>query len=1015
MKLKPLVSFLAAAFAAPVVLASTSGVVISQVYGGGGNATAPYTNDFVELFNAGSSAVSLSGWTIQYASATGTGNFVAAPALTGTLQPGQYYLVKLGSGGAVGVALPTENSLGTTNMSGTGGKVILANTTSSLACNGSTVLCSAAQLAQIVDLVGWGAANYSETAAAPVTVNATAVLRKGAGCTDSDSNAADFEAGTPTPRNTSTALNVCGGGGGVPVNQPIVTSCPDTVAAAGTASLFSVAATDPDSIVNGAAILSGPWPAGFTLGSFTAASAAGGSASQQVSVGSTVAAGSYTLNLQWSNNDAQTANCAIKVAVSGVVTIPQIQGSGTRSPLEGTTVTTTGIVTKVINNGFYLQDRVGDADESTSDGVFVFTSTAPTVVAGDEVRLSAKVTEYSVSTSAASVASPLTELTTVSGLTVLSQGNQIAPIEIDLLNPPAGGLERYEGMLVTVKGPLMVQQTNFLGSYGQLTLAAGGRTLNPTNILRPGTAANDLAVANRARSIILDDGSSLVNPSPTPYLAADNTVRAGDSVDAVTGVIDFGPATASASGALSYKIHPTLTPVITRTNARTAAPAPVGGNVKVASANVLNFFTTFTDGSFASGYPSSCLGDCRGADNLTEFTRQRTKIIASLSAINADVVGLMEIQNNGNVGVQNLVDGLNGLMGAGTYAAVPLPAQGTGSDAIRVAMIYKPGKLTPVGAALSDTAAVNNRPTFSQGFALANGERFAVAVNHLKSKGSCGTGTNGDTGDQQGCWNALRVQQAERLLAWLPTVQTAAGTTDVILIGDFNAYAQEDPMYTLTSGGVLVDQVSRFDPADYSYVFDAFAGRLDQGLGTASITPKVVGAHSWHINADEPTVIDYNLDGKSVDYYSATAYRSSDHDPLVLGLNLVKQITGTAGRDTLVGTAGDDVIEGGAGADTLTGGAGRDQFVYSSLLDGGDTITDFTVGEDLLVFTKLLQSAGIVSADPLASGHVVCTTSAGSGLVSIDTDGTAGPLKSRPIVLLKGVPCAALTAASFKF
>ena len=242
----------------------------------------------------------------------------------------------------------------------------------------------------------------------------------------------------------------------------------------------------------------------------------------------------------------------------------------------------------------------------------------------------------------------------------------------------------------------------------------------------------------------------------------------------------------------------------------------------------------------------------------------------------------------------------------------------------------------------------------------------------------------------------------------------AAGTPDVILLGDFNAYAQEDPIKVLTDSGI-VDLIAGFDPADYSYVFDAFAGRLDQGLGTASIVPKITGAHSWHINADEPEVIDYNTDGKSVDYYTATAYRSSDHDPLILGLNLLKKFPGTAGRDVIRGSDGDDVIEGGPGADMLTGGKGRDQFVYSSMLDAGDTITDFTVGEDTLVLTKLLQAVGISQADPLGSGYVTCTVSGANAVIGIDTDGSAGPIKTKPLLQLKGVACSAITAASFKF
>ncbi|MGQ3091804.1 MAG: lamin tail domain-containing protein, partial [Methylophilus sp.] len=221
MRLKPLVSFLAAAFAAPAVLASANGVVISQVYGGNGNV---YKNDYVELFNAGAAPVALGGMSVQYASATGTGNFVAVPLTSVTLQPGQYYLVKLGPTSATGADLITADATGTTDLSGTNGKVILASQTGSIGCNGGSNVCNASQLALIVDLLGYGTANFFEGAASIAATSATSLFRAANGCTDSDDNASDFSRGTPAPRNTSTPLNLCGGGGGG--NAPIVPSCP---------------------------------------------------------------------------------------------------------------------------------------------------------------------------------------------------------------------------------------------------------------------------------------------------------------------------------------------------------------------------------------------------------------------------------------------------------------------------------------------------------------------------------------------------------------------------------------------------------------------------------------------------------------------------------------------------------------------------------------------------------------------------------------------------------------------
>jgi predicted extracellular nuclease len=191
--------------------ALSSDLVVSQVYGGGGNSGAQYTNDFVELFNRGSAPVSLAGMSVQYASATGTGNFGGNPVtqLSGTLAPGHYYLVQMAAGSGGTTALPTPDALGTVNMSGTAGKVILANTTTGLGCNGGSAPCSTAQLAQIVDLVGYGGANFFEGAPAPGLSNTTAALRNSGGCAETDNNGADFTAGAPNPRNTASPQNDC--------------------------------------------------------------------------------------------------------------------------------------------------------------------------------------------------------------------------------------------------------------------------------------------------------------------------------------------------------------------------------------------------------------------------------------------------------------------------------------------------------------------------------------------------------------------------------------------------------------------------------------------------------------------------------------------------------------------------------------------------------------------------------------------------------------------------------------
>jgi len=727
-------------------------------------------------------------------------------------------------------------------------------------------------------------------------------------------------------------------------------------------------------------------------------------------------------------------------ALAADTPIYAIQGSGTLSPLLGQTVTTTGVVTKLTNNGFYMQDPTGDGNPNTSDGILVFTSTPPTVAVGQWIRLTGVVAEFNVgsATNAVTLARRVTELTGPTGITVLANGISITPTVLTLPEIVNDEIEKYEGMLVTIPGPLFASQNFFQGRYGQVTLSVGGRLETPTNRFRPGPQALALADENARRRIILDDGVSLQNPNPVPYLGADGTLRAGDTLASVTGVLDYGLTTASNADPGDYKIQPTVPPVFTRSNPRTAAPEPVGGNVRVASFNVLNFFTTFTNGQTVFGQAgqgctigtgagaSTTAGNCRGANNLAEFIRQRTKIVEAIAAINADVVGLMEIQNNGPAAVGNLVDELNARLGTGTYAAVPDPTGssngGSGTDAIKVSMIYKPRRFVAVSTPLSDPAAIHNRPPLAEIFTLANGEKFSVVVNHFKSKGSCpaagdadATG-NVDSGDGQGCWNALRVAQAGALRSFVARIQNDSASNDVLLIGDFNAYGQEDPIADLTGSG-YVDQIGRFNNFGYSYVFNGESGRLDHAISTGPLTPKVGRAIHWHINADEPSVIDYNTEFKAPattcgglcapDGYTATPYRASDHDPVVVGLNIFKTIPGTPGADTLLGTPGDDVFVGGSSNDTMTGNGGINVYVYNSVRDGVDQITDFTPSRDAVDLRGALAALGYAGTDAVADGWV--------RVVQLDTGasvqvGSGLKLRGsfRPLVTLLGVPASSV-------
>ncbi len=864
---------LLAGLAAPA-FATPGDVVISQVYGGAGSGGALWNRDFIELFNRSGGPVSLKGWSVQYQSATGT-TWQATALPDVSLQPGQYFLVT-GQGAATGSDVGVADQAGGLSLSATTGKVALASVAKPMATPEGEA---------VVDMVGFGTANRYETAGAPAPSIVNSIQRAELGCVDTDNNALDFTAAPVAgPRRSTSPLNSCNAG---PVVQPIVLNCPASVQAEqGQGAVVALSASDADSIVNSAAIESGAVP-GIVLTGFVPAGATGGSANATLSVGASVAAGNYPLRVTFANNDGQNASCNIAVSVAGQLTIPQIQGSGPTSAYNNTVQTTQGVITAKVGSGFFLQDRNGDGDPATSDAIFVFGSAGAANV-GDQVRITGTVTEYKPS----GATRTYTEFKDLTNVTKLGSGYSIAPTNVEM---PNADLARFEGMLVRFTTPLTVNGNAYLGDRGELSLSYGRREI-PTNRYPAGSPeAKALAQENAANMIVLDDGI-FVAPTTIPYLADDGTVRTGDTVTDLTGVLDFG---AIGGGGAAFKVQPTVTPVFSRTNERLPAPLLAAGNVKVASANVLNFFTTFTNGDDAWGRTgqgctiggTTRASNCRGADNMAEFVRQRDKIVESLSAVNADVVGLMEIQNNGDIAASYLVDQLNAKMGAGTYAVVPKPAA-TGTDAIRVAMIYKPAAVSLAGAALSDGDAVNNRPPMAQTFKAANGGgRFSLVVNHLKSKGSCGGASGGDSdrGDGQGCWNATRVEQAARLRDYfLPQVVAAANDPDVLVVGDMNAYGMEDPIRLLNAAG-YVNEIERFvrpTGIPYSYVFGAESGYLDHALASTSLSAQVAGVTEWHNNADEPDAIDYNLNDTAEDPYVKNAYRASDHDPVVVSLAL---------------------------------------------------------------------------------------------------------------------------------
>ncbi|MBH0017759.1 ExeM/NucH family extracellular endonuclease [Pseudoalteromonas sp. NGC95] len=563
------------------------------------------------------------------------------------------------------------------------------------------------------------------------------------------------------------------------------------------------------------------------------------------------------------------------------VLINAIQGDSSASPLVDTLVEFEGIVTADFQDddqlkGFFVSSLAADIDANplTSEGVFVYFADIDVNV-GDHVRVQGTVEEYF----------DATQIGSVSQVAVCDTGLAAAATKITLPLADTTDLEAFEGMLVTLEQPLVVTNNFGLGRYGEVELATE-RLYQGTQVALPGDAANAVETENLLKKILLDDGSTVQNLDPTAYptpgLSAENTLRTGDTVNTVTGALAY-------SFSL-YRIHPTVAPSFIATNARENAPElNAEADLRVASFNVLNYFNGDGQGG---GFPTA-----RGADSEAEFTRQEAKIVSAISAIQADVVGLMEIENDGFgefSAIASLVDALNDADSANNYAFVDFNVDQIGTDAITTALIYRANKVEEVGTAAITTEApfdFSNRAPIAQSFkSLETDEVFTVAVSHLKSK-SCGSasGNNADSGDGQGCWNEIRTEGANAFANWLDSKPTGVDDEDTILVGDMNAYAMEDPIRAFADKGYknVVAEIDG-DTLGYSYSFSGRAGSLDHAVATQSLLSKIVAATDWHINADEPISLDYNVEfkseGQQSSLYSESAYRASDHDPVIIDI-----------------------------------------------------------------------------------------------------------------------------------
>ena len=868
--------------------AVSANLVVSQIYGGGGNAGATYTHDYIEIFNRGTSAVSLDGMSLQYASATGTGNFGANSGqlteLSGSLAPGQHLLVQEASNAAVGLPLPTPDIVDDTaiSMAAGAGKVALLTGQTTLGCNGGSAPCDPAALARIVDLVGYGNANFSEGSPAPAISATLSDFRAEGGCVDTDNNAFNFAAATPNPRNTASPLHDCSGefapsiasispadgASGVPLDSDITITFSEPVNVTG--DWFAISCT---SSLNHPAVVTGG-PTTFTLN--PSADFASLETCSVVVVGAQV-------------TDQDTADPPDRVvgnpswSVTTAAPLPptaeihEIQGASHSSPLVGTSRTTTGIVTAKRTNGFYMQDPTPDANDDTSDGILVFTSSAPTVNVGDSVRVSGLVTEFrpggatSANLTTTEITGPtIATLSTVNPLpatTVLGSGGRTLPTSIidddsfGAFDPATDGIdffETVEGMRVQVNNPVVVGPRN---SNGELFVLAddgagvGVRTNRGGVLIRdlgPEPPGDYVSGDFNPERIQFDDATGF--PTPNAHVGDHFT---GPGVGVVD--FDFG----------NYEVH--LTSALTRVDSgltRETTDASTSNELSVATFNVENL---------------------AGNEGQAKYDALAAQIVNNMRA--PDVVSLEEIQdNNGatndavvdaNVTLDRLVAAIQAA-GGPTYqwrqinpvddqdggqpggnirvgfifrtdrglAFVDRPGGGsttptavvTGSDG-KPQLSASPGRVDPVNSAW----AASRKPLAAE--LMFRGERYFLITNHFNSK----NGDNPLFGRFQPPVRTTEVQrhqQAGIVNGFVDSILAVDSTANVVVLGDINDFEFSQTMNIL-EGGVLHALMSTLPPEErYSYVFEGNSQSLDHVVVSDGLFSRPFEYDPVHANAE---------------------------------------------------------------------------------------------------------------------------------------------------------------------
>lgn len=891
-------------------------VVISQVYGGGGNNGARYKSDFIELHNNGTSAVDLNGWSVQYNSAAGTAAWQRT-ALSGSIQPGGYYLIKQADGTGGTDALPTPDVTGTIAMSGTAGKVLLVSSGGAL-----TGACPTPR----VDAVGFGStATCSEASPTAGTANATAAIRKNNGCTDTDNNSADFDIAEPTPRNSATAAFACAGG-----NQPVLSVADvslDEGNSGTTAFVFTLSLSQPagaGGVAWTASTLDGTATAGsdYTALSGVTGTIAQGQSSATVTVlvnGDTAQEPDETFKLRvQATSGALPAPPAFVEATGTIanddvtlVPIHDIQGNGATSPLVGQTVTFQGVVTGRKSNGFFVQssDAEADADPATSEGIYVFTSTAPTAAAsvGNRVRVSGTVVEYIPTADLGQL--PLTEITFA---TYTQTGTDTLPVPVVLPQvlptSPLDALERFESMRVsipsfTVTAPTKgsTNEPNASGTSNGIFHGVIGSLPRPFREpgIQPGTA---IPGGGTSPPIPRWDGNPELMTVDSDALGAPKLeVETGAVITGMTGPLDYG------FRRYTLLIDPGATVNVTPGPAPRPAVATVDPNaVSVAAYNLERFFDNNNDPAIGEPVLTAAAYELRkkkaslgirdylkAPDILGTVEVENLTVLQDLAArVNADAVAAG--QPNPNY-VAYLMEG-NDVGGIDVGYLIKTSPVLPGKPRVEVLSVTQVGKDTMWTEPAGGSSLLNDRPPLALDAIVhyADGRAFPLSVVVVHQRSLNGAETDDASGERV---RAKRQRQAEFLATYLNQRQTDNPATRLVVLGDFNAFEFNDGYVdamnvvvgtpspdnaTVVPGdGVdlvnpdLINLASIAEPSErYSFVFDGHAQSLDHVLVNEEMvvsTSRIVPAHA-RINADYPEVNRNLADSPS---------RLSDHDPVV--------------------------------------------------------------------------------------------------------------------------------------